>query len=566
MRIANLDAFLKLAWNLENNLFCVAERKEVLLLDGDIGHNKRNTIGYFIISFALVFVLSFLVLFFLEKEVRTTKIEAVQSQEQRVVKLENDFMGREFSMVLSDLHYLHHAFENELVDTNNYVNVAANWAEFSTQRRIYDQIRYIDANGDEKIRINISEKGGHIVSVKDLQNKKDRYYFTETVKLNEESVYVSPLDLNIEQGKIEIPYKPMIRLSTPVYDEKGKLQGIIVLNYLADYMLSGFRDLANNSQGEIILLNANGYSLSSSNPENDWNFMFDEKKGKTFEHEFPNEWKSIIENKSQFTTEKGLITVTPVVLSHKFNADKMNTHDQQITLGDGNWYIVSLIERTQKNGELFNDNVWAMALDVFVKNIYYFIMMGIIGIVGFLVYVNRKTYSRIKYYSEFDPLTKTFNRRAGIAKLNELFPSDDRRQFLVSLCFIDINGLKEVNDTLGHKMGDELIITVADIIKRTIREQDFLVRLGGDEFLIVFNGIGIDMAEKIWERIIQEYNKINTTEDRTYLISVSHGVVDFDNKQKTHVDDLISAADEKMYHEKQIIKANLSVIKEHKKN
>lgn len=537
----------------------------MLLLDGDIGHNKRNTIGYFIISFALVFVLSFLVLFFLEKEVRTTKIEAVQSQEQRVVKLENDFMGREFSMVLSDLHYLHHAFENELVDTNNYVNVAVNWAEFSTQRRIYDQIRYIDANGDEKIRINSSEKGGHIVSVKDLQNKKDRYYFTETVKLNEESVYVSPLDLNIEQGKIEIPYKPMIRLSTPVYDEKGKLQGIIVLNYLADYMLSGFRDLANNSQGEIILLNANGYSLSSSNPENDWNFMFDEKKGKTFEHEFPNEWKSIIENKSQFTTEKGLITVTPVVLSHKFNADKMNTQEQQIILGDRSWYIVSIIERTKENGEFFNDNVWAMGLDVLVKNIYYFILISIIsGIVGFLVYVNRKTYSRIKYYSEFDPLTKTFNRRAGIAKLNELFPSDDRRQFLVSLCFIDINGLKDVNDTLGHKMGDELIITVADNIKRTIREQDFLVRLGGDEFLIVFNGIGIDMAEKIWERIVQENNQINTTEDRAYIISVSHGVVDFDNKQKTQVDDLISAADEKMYHEKQIIKANLSVIKEYK--
>lgn len=511
-------------------MFCVAERKEVLLLDGDIGHNKRNTIGYFIISFALVFALSFLVLFFLEKEVRITKIEAVKSQEQRVVKLENDFIGREFSMVLSDLHYLHHAFENELVDTNNYVKTAANWAEFSTQRRIYDQIRYIDANGDEKIRINISEKGGYIVPAKDLQNKKDRYYFTETVKLNEESVYVSPLDLNIEQGKIEIPYKPMIRLSTPVYDEKGKLQGIIVLNYLADYMLSGFRDLANNSQGEIILLNANGYSLSSSSSDNDWNFMFDEKKGKTFEHEFPNEWKSIIENKSQFTTEKGLITVTPVVLSLKFNADKMNNHDQQIILGDESWYIVSKIERTQKNVELFNDNVWAMGLDVFAKNVYYFILIGIICIVGFLGYVNRKTYSRIKYYSEFDPLTKTFNRRAGIAKLNELFPSDDRRQFLVSLCFIDINGLKEVNDTLGHKLGDELIITVADIIKRTIREQDFLVRLGGDEFLIVFNGIGIDMAEKIWERIIQEYNKINTTEDRAYLISVSHGVVDFDNK------------------------------------
>lgn len=540
-------------------------RKEVLILDGDIGHNKRNTIGYFIISFVLVFAFSFLILFFLEQEVRTTKIEAVQSQEQRVVTLENDFMGREFSMVVSDLHYLHHAFENELLDTNNYAKIAANWAEFSTQRRIYDQIRYLDADGDEKIRINISEEGGYIVPENDLQNKKDRYYFTETVKLNEESVYVSPLDLNVEQGRIEIPYKPMIRLSTPVYDENGNLQGIIVLNYLADYMLSGFRDLAENSQGEIILINANGYRLSSSNPENDWNFMFDEKKEKTFEHEFPNEWKSIIENKSQFTTEEGLITAAPVVLSHKFNADKVSTHDQKITLGDGSWYIVSIVERTQKTGELFNDNVWAIGLDVLIKNIYYFILIGIIsGIVGFLVYVNRRTYARIKYYSEFDPLTKTYNRRAGIAKLNELFPPDDRRQFLVSLCFIDINGLKEVNDTLGHKIGDELIIAVADNIKRTIREQDFLVRLGGDEFLIVFNDIGIDMAEKIWERIVWEYDQINHNEDRAYLISVSHGIVDFENKQKTHVDDLISAADGKMYQEKQIMKANLSVIREHK--
>jgi len=72
------------------------------------------------------------------------------------------------------------------------------------------------------------------------------------------------------------------------------------------------------------------------------------------------------------------------------------------------------------------------------------------------------------------------------------------------------------------------------------------------------------MAEKIWERIVREYDQINHNEDRAYLISVSHGIVDFENKQKTHVDDLISAADGKMYQEKQIMKANLSVIREHK--
>jgi len=424
-----------------------------------------------------------------------------------------------------------------------------------------------DSNGDEKIRINIGSDGGYLVPEQDLQNKKDRYYFTETVKLNVGNVYISPLDLNIENGEIETPYKPMIRLSTPIYDNYGTLQGIIVLNYLADYMLSGFRELSGNSSGEIILLNEAGYRLSSSNPDNDWNFMFDEKKEDTFENEYPNEWLSILENKGQQTTDEGLITSSPVVLNHRFNLGETNIHDQKIVLGDSSWYIVSVFERNSKNNDYFNDNIRSVIVDVFVKNVFYFLFIIIISaIVGFLVYLNKKTYSRIKFYSEFDPLTKTLNRRAGIAKLNELFPTDERRHFLMSLCFIDINGLKEVNDTLGHKLGDELITSAADVIKETIRAQDFLVRLGGDEFLIVFNGIGAEMAETIWQRIVQVYNQINKDDNRSYIISVSHGIVDFDNKQKTHVDDLINAADEKMYNEKQIIKAALNVIKENNYN
>jgi len=358
----------------------------------------------------------------------------------------------------------------------------------------------------------------------------------------------------------------MIRLSTPIYDEQGILQGIIVLNYLAEYMLSGFRELASNSQGEILLLNEAGYRLSSSDASLDWNFMFDDKKGDTFEKEYPTEWGSIIDSQSQVTTQKGLITSTVVGLSHKYSLNKRDSHDQQIILGDGSWYIVSIFERTPPNSYYFDDNIWSLLVDVLKKNVFYFILISIIsGSVGLLTYMNRRTYSRIKYYSEYDPLTKALNRRAGIAKLNGLCPTDERRQFLVSLCFIDINGLKEVNDSLGHKHGDELILSVACVIKETIREQDFLVRFGGDEFLIVCNGVGIEIAESIWERIVKNYNHINQQGDRPYIISVSHGIVDFDNRHMTHVDDLINAADEKMYHEKQKMKVNLCVIKEKNK-
>lgn len=535
-------------------------------MENENSHDKKYDISYFIISFLAIFIISFLVLFFIEKEVRIAKVVELQRQEERVVKLEDDFLSHEFNMLLSDLHYLHHAYKKDLLNTNNYATISANWSEFSSQRRIYDQIRFLDASGDEKIRINIGSNGGYAVPEKDMQNKKDRYYFTEAIKLKEESVYVSPLDLNVEQGEIEIPHKPMIRLSTPIYDEQGELKGVIVLNYLADSMLSGFRKLAGNSQGEIILVNAAGYRLSSSNPDDDWKFMFDEKKGDTFEKEYPNEWISILKKKDQQTTKNGLITASPVSLSHKYTAGKNNSHNQQIILGDSNWYIVSVFERNVENSGYFNDNIWSLLSDILKKNRLYFIFISILsGIVGFLVYVNKRTYSRIKFYSEFDPLTKTLNRRAGITKLNELFPADERRKFLVSLCFIDINGLKEVNDTLGHKFGDELITTVANVIKETLRDCDFLVRLGGDEFLIVFNGIAIDMAESVWERIVQSYNQINQNEKRPYIISVSHGIVDHDNRQKTQIDELINLADEKMYNEKQIIKAGLSVIKKNMK-
>ncbi len=77
-----------------------------------------------------------------------------------------------------------------------------------------------------------------------------------------------------------------------------------------------------------------------------------------------------------------------------------------------------------------------------------------------------------------------------------------------------------------------------------------------------FEGIGEDKTEVIWERIVNCYDQINQNEARKYNISVSHGIVVFEGKGKTHLDDLISEADEKMYQEKKIIKAGLNIIKE----
>ena len=154
----------------------------------------------------------------------------------------------------------------------------------------------------------------------------------------------------------------------------------------------------------------------------------------------------------------------------------------------------------------------------------------------------------------YDQLTKVYNRRPGLSKLQRILSQDNRRCLDLSICFIDVNGLKEVNDALGHKFGDELIISTVESIKQEIRTEDFTVRMGGDEFMIILSGIGADDSEKVWKRINRRYEDINEKEGRPYLISISHGIVEYDNNQKPGLESFINMADSKMYEEKKFIK------------
>lgn len=524
--------------------------------------DKRHYIAYFIISFFVILLLSLAVFVVIEKEARIANFEAIKINENRIVSLENDYLGKSIIMILGDLNYLHNAYEFQLADSENYDEIAINWKEFSTQRNIYDQIRFIDASGDEKIRINNDERGGYIVPKSELKNKKDRYYFIETSKLPKQNINISQLDLNVENGKIEEPYKPVIRFSIPLHDENGELKGIIVLNYMAKNIIDDFRALARNSTGDIVLLNSEGYWIFSSNSNQEWNFMFDDKKNDTFEKLYPKEWNIIKSGNGQKLTNNGLFTYSKLSLKNKIIENKVIKNKQKIHLSDGDFYIVSEILKEGEQKSLFTDDFWRLIKDVIKKDVMYFGLIIIVSIiVGSLFAINREAYSKIKYYSEFDSLTKVYNRRAGIEKLNQMFALDDRRRGTFSLCFIDVNGLKDVNDRLGHKYGDELIVTVIEVIKSVIRESDFVMRLGGDEFMIVFNNSYAEDSEEAWNRIVSIYANINEEEDRAYLISVSHGIVSRDTVGKSQVDDLIKMADEKMYEEKRVIKENFKAIK-----
>lgn len=240
-------------------------------------HNSKNVRWFFIVTALIVFTSAFSVIYLFENQVNEIKFEEIKENEKELLDFQGQLMGTRFKDILGDLHYLNNIYGSQLYTGDNYQVVETDWLEFSRQRKIYDQIRYLDSEGNEVIRVNYNNNSSILVDKSDLQNKADRYYFIETKDLAKDEVFVSPLDLNIENDEIELPYKPMIRFSTPIYDEDDNFQGTIILNYLGNYILSDFKDLSKNSYGDVALLNSDSFWLSCQDVSNEWNFMFKEK-------------------------------------------------------------------------------------------------------------------------------------------------------------------------------------------------------------------------------------------------------------------------------------------------
>ncbi len=151
---------------------------------------------------------------------------------------------------------------------------------------------------------------------------------------------------------------------------------------------------------------------------------------------------------------------------------------------------------------------------------------------------------RLRFLSMHDVLTGLYNRAYFEEEMQRLQKS---RHFPVSVISGDLDGLKAVNDTMGHKKGDELLQATANTLKKSIRAGDVAARVGGDEFVIILPETGSDTVEKIVKRIrasIDEYNKLNPD----LPISISLGWATAESPSE--ISGLYKQADDNMYREK----------------
>lgn len=127
----------------------------------------------------------------------------------------------------------------------------------------YQQVRWIDEAGIERVRVMRDEHQLFAVDKEQLQDKSSRYYFNAAKSLLEGEVYISRLDLNMEHGKIETPIRPTLRVATPVQDAKGRRRGILIINISAKYMLAAIHYARErNPETDYVLLNRDGNWLT----------------------------------------------------------------------------------------------------------------------------------------------------------------------------------------------------------------------------------------------------------------------------------------------------------------
>ena len=164
----------------------------------------------------------------------------------------------------------------------------------------------------------------------------------------------------------------------------------------------------------------------------------------------------------------------------------------------------------------------------------------------------RRTEAILRSLSLTDELTGLNNRRGFLASAEQNLELAFRSKMGVFMCFIDLDGLKQINDLLGHEKGDQAIVSTAKILKASFRSHDILARWGGDEFAVLALDVTHTYSEESFAaRLKENLERFNSNGGSGYPMSFSIGVVRSEPNRIYSLNELINMADERMYTQKE---------------
>jgi diguanylate cyclase (GGDEF)-like protein len=487
-----------------------------------------------------------------------TFLSKLKEQERHTIGRQKTAIGGEFDAIVSDLLFL--SIQNEL---QSYLELSSpkaikaiqtEYRSISAVKRVYDQIRYLDTQGMERVRVNYADGDPVAVPEEKLQNKFRRYYFTDTFELGEEEVFVSPLDLNVEQGKVEQPLKPMIRFGTPVFDKYKHKRGVVLLNYLAANLLDLIGAERAETQGTNMLVNADGYWLLHPDKSKEWGFMFKERAKLSLKGEYPAEWLKILDLRDgQVQTTNGLFTfatIYPLQEGYRSSSGSGEAYRPSVKDLDPSEYFWVLVSHIPSDVMQSHTRKVMGQLFMIGAGLFTLISYGTWQLV--LAATRRRIYqAQLVQMATTDSLTGLPNRKLFFDRLEESIAHVTRYGRRLCLLYIDLDGFKQVNDTMGHSAGDELLIRVGAELKKNLRKADIIARLGGDEFAIILSEINkMEDARQVSEKVVKTLAQPFKLEAGTIRISASVGAAIFPDHEDS-MTALIKHADACMYKAKE---------------
>jgi two-component system cell cycle response regulator len=165
-----------------------------------------------------------------------------------------------------------------------------------------------------------------------------------------------------------------------------------------------------------------------------------------------------------------------------------------------------------------------------------------------------------------DTLTGLYNRRGFITIAEEQLKLARRAGYSLTLAFVDLDGMKRINDELGHEFGDQALVKTAEILRGTFRASDVIARLGGDEFIVLAIAAGTAFSARIRRQLVQslaEYNKTPGAVPLSFSVGFSHFNPATDHASAS-IEDLMVEADKQMYIEKQQSRASRTFMEREK--
>ena len=156
----------------------------------------------------------------------------------------------------------------------------------------------------------------------------------------------------------------------------------------------------------------------------------------------------------------------------------------------------------------------------------------------------------LKTLAHHDPLTGTYNRAYGLELLQRQVKLANRKKSSFLLGYADLDNLKDINDRFGHKEGDRVIHRIAHLFQSILREVDIIIRIGGDEFLLVFPESSSKKIPIIKKRLYDVLKRQNQVSSKPYQFGFSIGFSEYNPNHPKTIDEIIRLADQMMYKEK----------------